>query len=84
MLTATVSDKGQVVIPAALRRIFGIKPGVELEFEQEGASIRVRPLNAVTQSALDDGYGMLIAKKLPQGKRRLSDFDVAHAMKAQQ
>jgi antitoxin PrlF len=83
MLTATVSDKGQVVIPAALRRILGIKPGVSLEFEQEGQSIRVRPLNAVTQTALDEGYGMLVAKKPAQGKCRLSDFDVAQAMKAQ-
>ena len=34
MATVIVSEKGQVVIPAALRRSLGIKPGTRLEFER--------------------------------------------------
>ena len=39
MTTVTVSEKGQVVIPAAIRRGLGIKAGTELEFELEGSEI---------------------------------------------
>ena len=41
MSTVTVSDKGQVVIPAAIRQRLGIAPGSKLDFELEGDSIRV-------------------------------------------
>ena len=34
MATVTVSEKLPVVIPAALRRSLGIKPGTQLEFER--------------------------------------------------
>lgn len=82
MTTVTVSDKGQVVIPAAIRRGLGIKAGTELEFELEGSEIRVSVRHAVPVASIDDGYGMLRAK--PSGKpRKLEDFDAADAMRRQ-
>jgi antitoxin PrlF len=80
MLASTVSDKGQVVIPAAYRRMLGIKAGTALDFELEGSSLRVSLRHEVTRSAIDEGYGMLSAKS--KSPRRLADFDVALAMKA--
>ena len=82
MTTVTVSEKGQVVIPAAIRRGLGIKAGTELEFELEGSEIRVSVRHAVPAASIDDGYGMLRAK--PSGKqRKLEDFDAADAMRKQ-
>jgi antitoxin PrlF len=80
MLASTVSDKGQVVIPAAYRRMLGIKPGTALDFEIEGSSLRVSLRHEVTSSSINEGYGMLTAK--PKAQRKLADFDVANAMKA--
>jgi AbrB family looped-hinge helix DNA binding protein len=80
MATVTVSEKGQVVIPAAIRRSLGIKPGTQLEFEREGDTIRVTVEGAVPPSRIDEGYGLLKATRI-RGQRRLSDFDPAAAMK---
>ena len=80
MPTVTVSDKGQVVIPAAIRRRLGLGPGSKLDFELEGDSIRVRPLKSITPSRVEDGYGMLRCD-LP-GEHRLADFDVAEARRS--
>jgi antitoxin PrlF len=79
MLTVTVSHKGQVVIPADIRRKLGIEPGCQLDFHLEGNVIHaeVKRLSALTLA--EDGFGMLVCKKL--GKRNLADFDVALAMR---
>jgi AbrB family looped-hinge helix DNA binding protein len=79
MSTVTVSDKGQVVIPADIRRRLGIAPGSKLDFEIEGDSIRARLCKSIPPSRADDGFGMLRCD-LP-GERRLADFDVAAAMR---
>jgi AbrB family looped-hinge helix DNA binding protein len=81
MSTVTVSDKGQVVIPATIRRRLGIAPGSKLDFELEGDSIRVRLRKTVPPSRAEDGYGLLRCD-LP-GQRRLADFDVVDAMREQ-
>jgi antitoxin PrlF len=82
MTTVTVSDKGQVVIPAAIRRGLGIKAGTELEFELDGSEIRVSLRHAVPPARIDDGYGMLRAKPTT-GPRSLEDFEPADAMRKQ-
>ena len=79
MLTVTVSDKGQVVIPVEIRRRLGIAPGCQLDFSLEGHVIRAEVKRQVTQTNADDGFGMLVCKQ--SGKRRLADFDVALAMR---
>jgi antitoxin PrlF len=38
MSTVTVSNKGQIVIPAAIRHRLGIMPSNKLDFEIEGDS----------------------------------------------
>lgn len=79
MSIVTVSDKGQVVIPAAIRRRLGIEPGTKLDFELEGDSIRVRPHRTIQRSRPEDGYGLLKCDQ--PGTRRLADFDVALSMR---
>lgn len=79
MSTATVSEKGQVVIPAEIRKLLGIAPGTRLDFTVEGQSLRVEVTRRSAPTRLEDGYGLLVARK--PGKRRLSEFDVATAIR---
>jgi antitoxin PrlF len=79
MSTVTVSEKGQVVIPAEIRRRLGIVPGCQLNFTLEGNTIRVELKRCIPPTRPEDGYGMLVCNK--PGKRRLADFDAAHAMR---
>lgn len=79
MLTATVSDKGQVVIPVEIRRRLGITPGCQLDFSLEGSVIRAEVKRQVVQTQVDDGFGMLVCRR--PGERRLADFDVALVMR---
>jgi AbrB family looped-hinge helix DNA binding protein len=79
MSTATVSEKGQVVIPAEIRKVLGIAPGTRLDFSVEGQSIRVEVARRAAPTRLEDGYGLLVCRK--PGTRRLADFDVAQAMR---
>ena len=79
MSTVTVSEKGQVVIPAEIRRRLGIVPGCQLDFALEGNTIRVELKRRIQPTRPEDGYGMLVCDK--PGKRRLADFDVAQAMR---
>lgn len=79
MPTVTVSDKGQVVIPADIRRRLGITPGCRLDFSLEGNTIRVQLKHRITPSTPEEGYGMLVCTR--PGPRRLADFDVVDAMR---
>lgn len=80
MTVVTVSEKGQVVIPAAIRRGLGIKPGTQLDFEMEGASIRVSLRQPVPPASIESGYGMLRARSSSK-VRRLEDFDAAQTLR---
>lgn len=79
MSTATVSEKGQVVIPAEIRKVLGIAPGTQLDFTIEGQSLRVEVTRRAAPTRVEDGYGLLVCRK--PGKRRLAEFDVAQAMR---
>lgn len=79
MSTVAVSEKGQVVIPAAIRRQLGITPGCQLDFSLEGHTLRVELKRRVRPSRSEDGYGMLVCTQ--PGERRLADFDVDRAMR---
>ncbi len=79
MQVVTVSEKGQVVIPAEIRRRLGIAPGCQLVFEMEGSLIRVWMKRRVVPTRVEDGYGLLHCTE--PGERRLAEFDVAEAMR---
>jgi AbrB family looped-hinge helix DNA binding protein len=44
MVTATVTSKGQIVIPAKIRRRHGIKAGVRFRITERGDKIVLQPL----------------------------------------
>ncbi|HOS94448.1 MAG TPA: AbrB/MazE/SpoVT family DNA-binding domain-containing protein [Armatimonadota bacterium] len=49
MASARVSSKGQITLPAALRRKFGIGPSSTVEVEGREGEIVIRPLRSVSE-----------------------------------
>jgi AbrB family looped-hinge helix DNA binding protein len=56
---AYVTSKGQVVVPARLRRKYGIKAGTRLNFVEEAGRIVVQP---VTKEFIDTFCGVFRTK----------------------
>jgi AbrB family looped-hinge helix DNA binding protein len=76
MPAATLTAKGQIVIPAEIRARYELTPGTQVEFVDEGGVIRLVVRRRVQASDPAAGYGLLKAK--PSGRtRRLADFDPA-------
>lgn len=78
MPAATLTAKGQIVIPAEIRARYELTPGTQLEFVDEGGVIRLVIRRRVAASDPAAGYGLV---KIPPprkgGRRLLSDFDPA-------
>jgi AbrB family looped-hinge helix DNA binding protein len=63
MNTSYVTSKGQLVVPARLRRRFGIKPGTRVNFLEEDGRIIFQP---VTREYIHSFRGMF---KLKPGEK---------------
>lgn len=76
MSTILVSSKGQIVLPAALRRRLGMGAGARVEVVEEADGLRLRLVRAVPIADLSGMAGMVKAptRDIP---RRLDDFDPA-------
>ena len=76
MSTLLVSSKGQIVLPAALRRRLGMGAGARLEALEEPDGLKLRVIRAVATADLSGMAGMV--KAGARGvQRRLEDFDPA-------
>ena len=76
METTTVTSKGQVTIPQALRQHLGIRQGSKVVFSLVGDHLEMRVvLNPV--SVPSSGFGMLKSKRAAVP----ADFDPADLMK---
>jgi AbrB family looped-hinge helix DNA binding protein len=42
-MTSTISSKGQITLPASLRKRLGWKTGMKLEFDEQGEYLIARP-----------------------------------------
>mgnify|MGYP001367394966 CR=1 FL=1 len=76
MSTLLVSSKGQIVLPAALRRRLGMGAGAGLEVLEEPDGLKLRVVRAVATADVGAFAGMVkaAARGVP---RRLEDFDPA-------
>ncbi len=80
MAGATLTEKGQVVIPAEIRTRYGLTPGTQIEFVDDGGALRLVVRRRVVPSEPARGYGMVKLKS--RGKpRRLAEFDAASLVK---
>ena len=79
MAAATLTTKGQIVIPAEIRARYQLSPGTQVEFVDEGGAIRLVVRRRVVPSDPSAGYGMVKVQPAPPGRapRRLSRFDPA-------
>lgn len=75
MAAAKLTQKGQIVIPAEIRARYGLTPGTQVEFVDEGGVIRLVIKRRIAPSVPEEGYGMLKVKPLPKGAKRRSLFD---------
>ena len=79
MSTLLVSSKGQIVLPAALRRRLGMGAGARIEVVEESDGLKLRVVRAVATADMSGMAGMVkaTARGVP---RRLEDFDPASLM----
>ena len=48
--TTTVTERGQVTLPASIRQLLGIKPREKVTFEVEGNDVRLVPARFTVES----------------------------------
>jgi antitoxin PrlF len=76
MAAATLTEKGQIVIPAEIRARYQLTPGTQVEFVDDGGIIRLVVRRKVTPSDPAAGYGIVKVKS--RGRlRNLSEFDAS-------
>jgi AbrB family looped-hinge helix DNA binding protein len=68
----TLTTKGQVTIPRAMRQHFGLQPGVAVQFAIEGDHIALRPAPSL-RDAPASGFGLIRSRR----KSVPADFNVA-------
>ena len=76
MSTLLVSSKGQIVLPAALRRRLGMGAGARIEVLEESDGLKLRVVRSVATADMTGMAGMVKApsRGVP---RHLEDFDPA-------
>jgi antitoxin PrlF len=80
MSIVTVSSKGQIVLPAAVRRRLGLGAGARVEVIEEPDGLKLRVVRPVDSGARVAGLAGLV-KAPPCGiPRRLEEFDPASTL----
>ncbi len=59
MEEATMTSKGQIVVPAKLRKRYGLKPGVKVYFIERNNEILFQPL---TKETIRSAHGFLASE----------------------
>lgn len=59
MENSIVTTKGQVVIPAKLRKKYDIKPGTKVHFYDDGDEIKIVP---ITKDSIRSSFGVFKTK----------------------
>jgi AbrB family looped-hinge helix DNA binding protein len=67
-----VTSKGQVTIPAAVRRLLGLKKNARVAFVVEGNAVKVEPAQATLQAA----FGAVEPITRPEDFERITE--IAH------
>ena len=85
MALATLTEKGQVVIPAEIRARYQLTPGTQVEFVDDGGVIRLVIRRRISPSDPEAGFGLVKIEPSASGRprRRLSEFDAASLLQRQ-
>lgn len=65
---ARLTSKGQITVPREVRRKLGVRAGDRLEFEEDGADFRVRPVRTESPFKKYAGIGN---PGIPRGRRAI-------------
>jgi len=76
MATMTVSSKGQIVLPADIRRRLGLMAGTQMEIIEEPDGVRLVVARPIKASSIAACAGMVTASSTGKA-RNLADFDPA-------
>jgi antitoxin PrlF len=76
MSTLLVSSKGQIVLPAALRRRLGMGAGARIEVLEESDGLKLRVVRPVATADMTEMAGMVTAPARG-APRQLEEFDPA-------
>ncbi|MCU0869866.1 MAG: AbrB/MazE/SpoVT family DNA-binding domain-containing protein [Burkholderiales bacterium] len=79
MAAATLTARGQIVIPAEIRDRYGLVAGTQVEFVDDAGSIRLVVHRRVPRTDPEAGYGLVKVPPAPadRPRGRLVDFDAA-------
>jgi antitoxin PrlF len=64
---ATITTKGQVTIPAEIRKALGLKPSDKVAFVFDQGEVKIEP----SSSTLRHGFGAIKARKEPEDFKQL-------------
>jgi AbrB family looped-hinge helix DNA binding protein len=78
--TVTMSTKGQVVIPRALREHLGWGEGTRLEIVRQAGGVVIRPLRSIPETKVDDLLGLLKYAGPPKTIEEMNDAIAKGAM----
>lgn len=80
MPTMTVSSKGQIVLPADIRRRLGLMTGTQMEIIEEPDGVRLVVSRPIKPASIAACAGMVTAPS--KGKmRKLEEFDPASLLR---
>jgi AbrB family looped-hinge helix DNA binding protein len=82
MAAVTLTVKGQIVIPADIRARYDLTPGTQVEFVDDGGTIRLLVRRRLPPSDPGAGYGLIKVHRPDASQaRKLSDFDPASMLR---
>jgi len=78
-LTTTVSTKGQVILPKAIRERRAWNPGTRLVVEETAEGVLLRPAPAFTETRPEDVFGVLPHQGKPKSLEEMESGVLAEA-----
>ena len=67
-IMTTMTQRGQVTVPAEVRRLLGLRPREKVTFAIDGESVRLLP----TRYTIDTAFGSIRPRKRPEDFKALS------------
>ena len=76
MSAVLISTKGQIVLPAAVRKALGLKPGMRVDIRVEGKGARITPAPARNTAKLSEIQAILkySGPRVPVNDMRVTDY----------
>lgn len=66
-ILATITGRGQVTVPAEVRRVLGVKPRDKIAFAIKGRQVRLLPAKFTLESA----YGSVTPRTTPEDFKKM-------------